>query len=833
MRERLAYISLLIVLATPHSLYLYGLDAEIFVSYSYIYVLCPILGFTLGLLLRPAKDEHCSNTFAFYGHLICSIVLAALAMFGIFELQGFLQSLIYFYIPLQLGLLFVAALLTPFLGFPNKCVDRPSGERGVGGPDSEAMHRGFLFCLRNIVVSMLFSSGWGISFAAGWLLMPQQAGIIYPTILVLAQVVVSCAVIYGLKGSFQNAKLNDARKASLLCLIGSVLSWVLLVSSGYFALLPWWLGIVQFALAPFPLCVPAVIHMKKKRSVSNIETSAGQDQVQFCRIAEHLTTMYSNAGLAESEIACVAYMLEGKTSSEVAKALSIKPSTVRSYLTRAYRKLGVHNLRELKEKEQGFLQSNQSDIKENAVKKTCQTQTLFDGNMSVLISISMLLLLFVGPVSSFAMNGWYVTNGIAIGALLSGGSFFLKISSSRQAMTFHSFRLRILRDCFGCVSICFLFGYFAFVSYKPEYAWSCPLLCFFATIGSINMLMSTILELRNRSQQGRLKINFSFALPVCAVLVVLAQTFSAVWDAAAFGFLCSIVIETAFNSRMHSCDEIVLAELHAFRCDAVFPMLCMGFVLGFSWQELWHFHSLLTYKAFLIPSLVLLSIGALLIVGRKRGKIEFTLFALSAFIMGLIGLFSLDESTGIFGATLTLVLFAFHVALVNDLVDFNPVFFLLGISIGLLFGTIFECAEVIVVNLLALFSISYPEVMDASLRAFVYAGTLLALSGYSFVFLNSVPSMREHNTGKLQKGRIVSYLIGRGLSDSQAQILAQIFEGCTAQEIASDLHYSLGLINVARFEGYRMLHVHSAEELRSLIRSEVLWDIDGKVRNAN
>ena len=115
-RERLAYISLLIVLATPHSLYLYGLDAEIFVSYSYIYVLCPILGFTLGLLLRPAKDEHCSNTFAFYGHLICSIVLAALAMFGIFELQGFLQSLIYFLYPTAAWAFICCCPLDTFFG---------------------------------------------------------------------------------------------------------------------------------------------------------------------------------------------------------------------------------------------------------------------------------------------------------------------------------------------------------------------------------------------------------------------------------------------------------------------------------------------------------------------------------------------------------------------------------------------------------------------------------------------------------------------------------------------------------------------------------------------
>lgn len=54
-------------------------------------------------------------------------------------------------------------------------------------------------------------------------------------------------------------------------------------------------------------------------------------------------------GLTEREKACVFDALQGLTAKESAKQLSISPSTVGEFRLRAYEKLGVQNLAELRD----------------------------------------------------------------------------------------------------------------------------------------------------------------------------------------------------------------------------------------------------------------------------------------------------------------------------------------------------------------------------------------------------------------------------------------------------------------------------------------------------
>lgn len=63
-------------------------------------------------------------------------------------------------------------------------------------------------------------------------------------------------------------------------------------------------------------------------------------------------------------------------------------------------------------------------------------------------------------------------------------------------------------------------------------------------------------------------------------------------------------------------------------------------------------------------------------------------------------------------------------------------------------------------------------------------------------------------------------LLAHGLSETQADVLALVAAGRSSAEIAEALSIALGTVSSARANGYRMLGVHSREELTALLAEE-------------
>lgn len=63
-------------------------------------------------------------------------------------------------------------------------------------------------------------------------------------------------------------------------------------------------------------------------------------------------------------------------------------------------------------------------------------------------------------------------------------------------------------------------------------------------------------------------------------------------------------------------------------------------------------------------------------------------------------------------------------------------------------------------------------------------------------------------------------LLARGLSKTQAEVLALVATGLSSAEIAKSLSIALGTVSSARANGYRLLGIHSREELMSLLDEE-------------
>ena len=69
-------------------------------------------------------------------------------------------------------------------------------------------------------------------------------------------------------------------------------------------------------------------------------------------------------------------------------------------------------------------------------------------------------------------------------------------------------------------------------------------------------------------------------------------------------------------------------------------------------------------------------------------------------------------------------------------------------------------------------------------------------------------------------GAVRAALLARGLSETQADVLALVVAGCSSAEIAEALSIAPGTVSSARANGYRMLGVHSREELTALLAEE-------------
>lgn len=69
-------------------------------------------------------------------------------------------------------------------------------------------------------------------------------------------------------------------------------------------------------------------------------------------------------------------------------------------------------------------------------------------------------------------------------------------------------------------------------------------------------------------------------------------------------------------------------------------------------------------------------------------------------------------------------------------------------------------------------------------------------------------------------GSVRSALLAHGLSETQADVLALVAAGRSSAEIAEKLSIAPGTVSSARANGYRMLGVHSREELMALLAEE-------------
>ena len=139
--------------------------------------------------------------------------------------------------------------------------------------------------------------------------------------------------------------------------------------------------------------------------------------------------------------------------------------------------------------------------------------------------------------------------------------------------------------------------------------------------------------------------------------------------------------------------------------------------------------------------------------------------------------------------------------------DARPIFASAGVaSAGICLGP--SSADVLFVQLGDVLAVDWKH----ALGVFAIAATICAAILTYLIFID-VPVVKT--SFDLRRARLL--LLGRGLSDLEADVLVGIARGLSSAELAVQLSIARGTVNSCRLRGYRQLGIHSRQELKDYL----------------
>lgn len=562
-------------------------------------------------------------------------------------------------------------------------------------------------------------------------------------------------------------------------------------------------------------------------SCNNSETSASEGDIWTSRL--------SSFGLSPRELEASLLLLEGKNSESAAACMGIKAATVRSLLQRAYKKAGVSNGTEFlsacgKEAMQVCSSSVQADepkLKTEVAEGVAIARSLVAPTAFCFVTTCFL-------PSNLPYSGWGIGRefvyGLGLGLLVAG------------------FVVASVASGFICVK----------GESRSKHAWSIGLLlCVFAVASSY---FAVSLHLRPLSAEWEKAAAFgaSFLFAVLCVWVIFSvarhrgeQTAGikrveiCAWITGACVFAVTRAIPGSFAFVCFAL-AVGLGFLTAwalrgirlefekspgvFGMESPFAMAALLFAAmtcGFLWEEAWRNEGYFSLMDFGSAFCAAACVAVVTLLGKPQKYAVVSILAASFLSLALL----------VVGPTSALVvLFALTaVCMVRRSVR-ERLFDWQGVGGALFaFGMGFIAGDILINHIGDRLGFGYraplfdflPEGDGARIVALCISSMLFSAAFLSVVtyciYLRRFAT-RSHVLESLSRSadeRMVGYLVGRGLSDPHARIVADIAQGKTSGEIIRTRFYSRGSVNDARRKGYALLGVRSQEELARLIRREM------------
>lgn len=534
-------------------------------------------------------------------------------------------------------------------------------------------------------------------------------------------------------------------------------------------------------------------------------------------IVDDLTDLH---GLTDREAEAVFHCIQGLTSAESARQMGLKPSTVRCYLQRAYKKIGVldaeglkHYNDRLKPTEALSENGKSEDAVNDELASDATGQVL---RWALFVAIAVFAFPRFGGDSIFA---WHFNHaaiaGFGLGVLLCAERVFsLKTlwqdsSASHVEISHFGWLLTgilILLACLQFVAVCALYPA---ISSRADYGTCIVLVA--ASSCLLSLVISSLCCLAIRVGRGDCQRKVSMiAAGVGASLVVVSQTgdvgwvISALMSSGLLAGMCAIVKrrEPRFS------DGKVSIECKGLAGEQKVVLFVAALSISFVFGEQWH--GAQDPFVDLVQLLFLVSTTALLVW--RRWEMLKTKPALSALLLALISLCCLFSgfAWGV-QVMLLLLLLLLPADSLDCLADDKALSCLLGCGTGLLVGRLLvdrwsELMELPLENLAMQGDPSYISFATPLLMA------LALLAGFACVSVLEGPAAPHQEDDALLERRLM-FLRSQGLSDLEANVLSKTAQGMTTAQIAIEMHYSVRYIGTIRAQGYDKLDMHTRLEL--------------------
>lgn len=547
-----------------------------------------------------------------------------------------------------------------------------------------------------------------------------------------------------------------------------------------------------------------------------------------------LSDMLLLQGLSPREAAAVAGIYRGSSSFQIAEDLGVKPPTVRTYLQRAYKKLGISSAEELQKAIANLVptieyagQSEDEGLNAPGCERArvaVRYRRLAWAHGSFAVSLLLSLLVPCGenaiPLPTCAMSAFLL------------GSAAITVGMHFQ----HRLGIISIAVCSGA-----LVAYIAARSSEVLWAsylgsnWPCAALLLFACFCTISRWLSALDRVSSRGPEKTVDFFVRAAMLLIVPVLWILSNVTPMW------WMLTVLFETVVlgvleyrliasrpvaDCSVASCQS--MNEGGARKYDFSIPhavFAACGIVLGFLWIDLLFPGAVYSFSEYEVPIVVPLVFAAVLAIAANENQGLQWLVPTSAFF-SLILLWFIPLVSGWMTAGATAAAFVAHIVLIAIQRDSclrrrACASLATGVTLGLCIGCYLVAfnrfsSEAALSGLFPAHGAS-----ELTFRTFLFGGLSF---GASVVLLycaycsihdghrDMAPEMRD---------AIRAYLYGRGLSKLQTEVVILIMAGSTGPSIARDLSYSLGSVNHARREAYRLLDVHEVKSLKDLIRRDV------------
>lgn len=578
--------------------------------------------------------------------------------------------------------------------------------------------------------------------------------------------------------------------------------------------------------------------------------------------------------LAPREYEVARMLLQGKSSSQTADLLGLKPPTVRTYLRRAYAKAGVANASEFIDKlmpqaavdDEGDREAapspHEPDRSTSVIAHAVERLKPYSPELARCTSAG-LLILTLAPIFE-EQTAWglgqpliYLASiGLVVASLaaMSAASYareHLSVQGQTLSQTPQSPRAMVANTA---LAIALALGMFSLALYRLQHLLlnmdSWPLL---AVAGGFSAGLSLIIgygtpspstsPVINKDAKNHASPNIILKL-MTPMLVLIGITHPVAFAPAAFllalvsGFATTICLTMRGLTKPEVAREKLPTSRHANGAElsqelGPFDILLLAvcFALGSTIEETWRVLTDFSIWGASLPFIIVALGCSLLVTIKANGRKA--ILPVSAIVLASAASRMLHSShiAALIALCLALVLTAESMASKTMSQHTSACRQILAFACGLAVTCwlVNRYSDITGWNSVALSGIGGVERVHQF--ALYLAGTFFCAVDVCCALLtkHAIDNMAASELSQTASNvdadsidrRIINFLLAKGMNETQAAVLLEIVHGRTTSAISEHLNYSRGTVNSARLAGYRMLDVHSTSQLISVIRAGI------------